>query len=108
MYNFQVEDFHTYQVGKNGVLMHNANYHKDPDLIQELKDNNIKFNENKIMRMTRDADGKVVWLEEGNSNLDINIFLKNMQEILRTKEVVQSKYLIYREDKYIYLNIMVK
>ncbi len=108
VYNFQVEDFHTYQVGKNGVLMHNANYPKDPNLIQELKDNNIKFNENKIMRMTRDADGKVVWLEEGNSNLDINIFLKNMQEILRTKEVVQSKYLIYREDRYIYLNIMVK
>lgn len=108
VYNFQVEDFHTYQVGKNGVLMHNANYPKDPNLIQVLKDNNIKFNENKIMRMTRDADGKVVWLEEGNSNLDINIFLKNMQEILRTKEVVQSKYLIYREDRYIYLNIMVK
>lgn len=68
VYNFQVEDYHTYHVGKNGVLVHNANYPKDPDLIQELKDNNIKFNENKIMRMTRDADGKVVWLEEGNSN----------------------------------------
>jgi len=63
-----VEGFHTYHVGKNSVLVHNANYPKDPDLIQKLKDNNIKFNENKIMRMTKDADGKVVWLEEGNSN----------------------------------------
>ena len=68
VFNFQVEDFHTYYVGDCAVWVHNANYPKDPDLIQELKDNNIKFNENKIMRMTRDVDGKVVWLEEGNSN----------------------------------------
>ena len=26
VYNFQVEDFHTYHVGKNGVLVHNADY----------------------------------------------------------------------------------
>ena len=26
VYNFQVEDFHTYHVGKNGVLVHNAEY----------------------------------------------------------------------------------
>ena len=25
-YNFQVEDFHTYYVGKNGILVHNADY----------------------------------------------------------------------------------
>ncbi len=25
VYNFQVEDFHTYHVGENGVLVHNAN-----------------------------------------------------------------------------------
>ena len=26
VYNFQVEDFHTYYVGKNGILVHNADY----------------------------------------------------------------------------------
>lgn len=26
VYNFQVEDFHTYYVGENGVLVHNATY----------------------------------------------------------------------------------
>ncbi|OPX45596.1 hypothetical protein CLHUN_05330 [Ruminiclostridium hungatei] len=26
VYNFQVDDFHTYHVGDNGVLVHNANY----------------------------------------------------------------------------------
>jgi hypothetical protein len=30
VYNFQVEDFHTYHVGERGVLVHNANY-QSPD-----------------------------------------------------------------------------
>jgi len=29
VYNFQVEDFHTYHVGENGVLVHNADYSGD-------------------------------------------------------------------------------
>ncbi|MCM1006333.1 MAG: HINT domain-containing protein [Ruminococcus flavefaciens] len=29
VYNFQVEDFHTYHVGENGVLVHNAQYETD-------------------------------------------------------------------------------
>jgi hypothetical protein len=36
VYNFQVEDFHTYHVGAMGVLVHNANYPKNPDdLLQQ-------------------------------------------------------------------------
>ena len=31
VYNFQVEDFHTYYVGNLGVLVHNADYPKDPN-----------------------------------------------------------------------------
>ena len=31
VYNFQVEDFHTYYVGNNRILVHNANYPKNPD-----------------------------------------------------------------------------
>ena len=30
VYNFQVEDFHTYHVGSLGVLVHNADYPKSP------------------------------------------------------------------------------
>ncbi len=29
VYNFQAEDFHTYFVGKNGVLVHNAQDYND-------------------------------------------------------------------------------
>jgi len=28
VYNFKVDDFHTYHVGNNGILVHNANYSK--------------------------------------------------------------------------------
>jgi len=38
VYNFQVEDFHTYHVGKNSVLVHNANgYHYNKDPMQDPK-----------------------------------------------------------------------
>ena len=39
VYNFQVEDFHTYHVGKNGVLVHNAQYETD---IGDYKGNRTK------------------------------------------------------------------
>jgi len=35
VYNFQVEDFHTYHVGKNGVLVHNANYDESVDIVSK-------------------------------------------------------------------------
>ena len=43
VYNFQVEDYHTYHVGENGVLVHNAEYpNEDVKVesrdIQELRD----------------------------------------------------------------------
>ncbi|HPU42425.1 MAG TPA: polymorphic toxin-type HINT domain-containing protein, partial [Acetivibrio clariflavus] len=36
VYNFKVDDFHTYHVGNNGILVHNANnYLKDPNKLLE-------------------------------------------------------------------------
>ena len=35
VYNFQVEDFHTYHIGENGILVHNADY--DKTVLMELK-----------------------------------------------------------------------
>ena len=37
-------------------------------LIQELKDNNIKFSEKNIQIITKDKTGQTVWLETGNSS----------------------------------------
>ena len=44
VYNFQVEDFHTYHVGSNGVLVHNAckgaGVTKAKDMAKQIKENN--------------------------------------------------------------------
>jgi len=37
-------------------------------LIQELKDNNIKFSEKDMLFITKDATGQTIWLEQGNSS----------------------------------------
>ena len=39
MYNFQVEDFHTYHVGSFGVLVHNANYDIKPNVTNKKMKN---------------------------------------------------------------------
>jgi len=33
VYNFKVDDFHTYHVGKKGILVHNADYNPKWDLM---------------------------------------------------------------------------
>jgi len=39
VYNFQVEDWHTYHAGENGVLVHNAGYQpQNPPNFKEVKD----------------------------------------------------------------------
>lgn len=40
----------------------------DKKLIQELKDNNIKFNEKEVLFITKDKTNQTVWLEKGNEN----------------------------------------
>jgi len=34
VYNFQVEDFHTYHVGESGILVHNADYQKQVEQLE--------------------------------------------------------------------------
>ena len=55
VYNFQVEDFHTYHVGENGTLVHNADY-----LPTEKQPGFIKRTDNKdgSVTITKKIDGK--------------------------------------------------
>lgn len=46
------------------------------ELIQELKNNNIKFSEKDIQFITRDKTGQIVWLETGNSSAGLNHILE--------------------------------
>lgn len=43
VYNFQVEDFHTYHVGQNSILVHNANYKEANIKNFEIKDKHLKI-----------------------------------------------------------------
>ena len=40
---------------------------RDPELINELENNRIKFSKNDLIFIARDSEGQVVWLENGNS-----------------------------------------
>ena len=44
-------------------------------LIQELKDNNIKFSEKDIQFITKDKTGQTVWLESGSSGAGLKHIL---------------------------------
>lgn len=52
VYNFQVEDFHTYHVGENGILVHNAN-----ELYNELRKVSP---DNAAKKAVNDVEGKKV------------------------------------------------
>ena len=69
VYNFQVEDFHTYHVGKNGVLVHNAgeNYASiEPDKYIELTESEVReiltkrgLNEQSVQDLIDSFDGPI-------------------------------------------------
>ncbi len=57
VYNFQVEDFHTYHVGENGVLVHNANCKL---ILNEngTYDAELSYKENWTLEQRMEADQK--------------------------------------------------
>ncbi|MBT2527746.1 hypothetical protein J7E91_20530 [Streptomyces sp. ISL-99] len=67
-HDLTVEGIHTYYVGVGGqnALVHN-NDCVDKELLDEMKETGVKFDPEKVIRAERDADGKIVFLEEGNS-----------------------------------------
>ena len=44
VYNFQVEDYHTYHVGDIGVLVHNKNYENGRGVVEEVVEGGSNFN----------------------------------------------------------------
>lgn len=53
VYNFEVEDFHTYYVGKIGILVHNACAGNN-----KLPQNGIKMNSTDVLDMAEDFLGE--------------------------------------------------
>ena len=53
-------------------------------LVGELTANGIKFNPNNVVAITKTADGKIVWLETGNTKAGLNhIIERHGQEFLK-------------------------
>ncbi|MDK4697022.1 hemagglutinin repeat-containing protein [Kingella negevensis] len=53
-------------------------------LVEELTANGIKFNPNNVVAITKTTDGKIVWLETGNSRAGLNhIIERHRQEFLK-------------------------
>lgn len=58
VYNFQVEDYHTYFVGECEVWVHNANYNDlNPKINDILKDKNLRSDNNSLLQYD-DFSGK--------------------------------------------------
>lgn len=61
-------------------------------LIQELKDNDIKFSEKDIQFITKDKTGQIVWLETGNSFSGLtHIVSRHADDFLNKHGVTQSE-----------------
>ncbi|MGX1880968.1 polymorphic toxin-type HINT domain-containing protein [Streptomyces sp. NPDC055287] len=67
-HDLTVAGIHTYYVGIGGqnALVHN-NDCVDKELLDEMSETGVKFDPEKVIRAERNADGKIVFLEEGNS-----------------------------------------
>ncbi|WP_274561708.1 Hint domain-containing protein [Streptomyces spiramyceticus] len=67
-YDLTVAGIHTYYVGigSQNALVHN-NDCVDQELLDEMNEQGVKFDPEKVIRAERNADGKIVFLEEGNS-----------------------------------------
>ncbi len=61
-------------------------------LIQELKDSNIKFSEKDMQFITKDKTGQIVWLETGNSFSGLtHIVSRHAEDFLNKHGVAQSE-----------------
>ncbi len=52
------------------------------DLLKELEQSGVKYNPNDIVAITKTADGKLVWLENGNANAGLNHILTHADQFV--------------------------
>lgn len=50
------------------------------DLVGELRNNSIRFSEDNIVKITRGFDGKIYWLESGNSGVGLEHIINGHQD----------------------------
>ncbi len=71
VYNFQVEDFHTYYVGENCVLVHNADYDVDivsKNIKERISNDELNPPTKRGNAPTSKKDGKPIEIHHDNQN----------------------------------------
>ncbi|WYU53122.1 hypothetical protein MHH67_06575 [Bacillus sp. FSL K6-0047] len=53
---------------------------KSAELLDELESSGIKYNPDEVMAITKTANGKLVWLEKGNSNAGFEHVMRHADE----------------------------
>jgi hypothetical protein len=101
VYNFQVEDFHTHYVGSLGILVHNESVNtvasgnvvkplKPQNYMDELAHSGQKHTAKDVISITKTPEGKLVWLEKGNTTSGLEHVMKHANEFA-TKGISAEK-----------------
>ena len=84
VYNFQVEDFHTYHVGENCVLVHNADYDVDivsKNIKERISNDELNPPTKRGNAPTSKKDGKPIEIHHDNQNPNDH-FMKKLKLII--------------------------
>mgnify|MGYP003195563758 FL=1 len=107
MYNFQVEDFHTYHVGENCVLVHNADYDVDivsKNIKERISNDELNPPTKRGNAPTSKKDGKPIEIHHDNQNPNDH-FMKKIKLIIDWVVIIKKITLtIMKEVKLIVLN----
>lgn len=60
-----------------------VNSWKNADLLEELASSSVKYNSKDVLAVTKTADGKLVWLESGNSNAGMQHILDHVDDFAK-------------------------
>ena len=92
VYNFKVEDYHTYFVGNNSVLVHNADY--DVDIISKnmksrISNEEIKAPKQRGMAPTSKKDGYPIEIHHNEQNPN-GPFLKKQEQTIDWEKIIKK------------------
>ena len=93
VYNFQVEDFHTYHVGRHGVLVHNAEYGGESgsdifDKVKRIDEIEVEFNYSSKYGETEFAR-QLAEQQKGMNELTVQEYLDNRQRYIEQGRAIK-------------------
>ncbi|MFC9749586.1 polymorphic toxin-type HINT domain-containing protein [Streptomyces niveus] len=77
-------------IGAASALVHNKGC-VDQELLEEMKKKGVKFDPEKVVRAERDADGRIVFLEKGNSRAGLQHILEEHADDFKKAGVTRQE-----------------